>query len=130
MNAGFIGVPGAPGKTGILVSGGQLGQPITNTGTIAGTVAAIDVSGASAATTIMQSAGTIMGAIKLSANADTLTVNGGTILGDIVGAGTSDTVTIAPTNNANNTFTYANTISGAGAIKSRRAPISRLRHKA
>ena len=116
VNAGFIGVPGAPGKTGILVSGGQLSQPITNTGTIAGTVAAIDVSGASAATTIMQSAGTIMGAIKLSANADTLTVNGGTIVGDIVGAGTSDTVTIAPTNNANNTFTYANTISGVGAI--------------
>jgi len=116
VNAGFIGTPGAPGPTGILVSGGQLSQPIVNTGTIAGTTAAIDVSGAGAATTITQSSGLIQGAIKLSANADVLTINGGTIAGDIVGGGTSDTVNIAPTNNANNIFTYANTLSGVGTI--------------
>ena len=34
------------------------------------------------------------------------------IIGDIVGAGTTDTVNIDPVNNANNTFTYGNTISG------------------
>ncbi|MBV9137287.1 MAG: hypothetical protein JO357_09530, partial [Hyphomicrobiales bacterium] len=65
VNAGFIGTPGAPGPTGILVSGGRLSQPIVNTGTIAGTVAATDVSGATAATTITQSSGAIQGAIKL-----------------------------------------------------------------
>ncbi|MBV9181238.1 MAG: autotransporter domain-containing protein, partial [Acidobacteria bacterium] len=116
VNAGFIGAPGNPGPIGILVSGGQLSQPIVNTGTIAGTVAAIDVSGATAATTITQSSGTIQGAIKLSANADVLNINGGTIAGDIVGGGTSDTVNIAPTNNANNIFTYGNTLSGVGTI--------------
>src|SRR5580704_860600 len=106
----------SPGRREFSFRGGQLSQPIVNTGTIAGTVAAIDVSGASAATTIIQSSGAIMGAIKLSTNADVLTINGGTIAGDIVGAGTSDTVNIAPTNNANGTFTYANTISGVGTI--------------
>ena len=115
-NAGFIGVPGTPQATGILVSGGQLSQPITNTGTIAGTTAAIDVSNAAAAATIVQSAGTILGAIKLSANADVLTINGGTIAGNITGQGTSDTVNIASANNANDTFLYANTISGIGTI--------------
>ncbi|MBV9519579.1 MAG: autotransporter domain-containing protein [Hyphomicrobiales bacterium] len=45
-----------------------------------------------------------------------LTINGGTIAGDITGAGTSDTVNIAPTNNANNIFSYANTLSGVGTI--------------
>jgi outer membrane autotransporter protein len=115
-NAGFIGVPGTPQPTGILVSGGQLSQPITNTGTIAGTTASVDVSKAAAATSIIQSAGTIMGAIKLSPHADTLTINGGTILGDITGTGASGTVMIAPTNNADNTFTYANTLSGVATI--------------
>ncbi|MBV9754543.1 MAG: hypothetical protein JO188_18635 [Hyphomicrobiales bacterium] len=116
VNAGFIGAPGNPGSTGILVSGGQLSQPIVNTGTIAGTVAAIDVSGASAATTITQSSGAIQGAIKLSANADVLTINGGTIAGDIIGEGTSDTVIIAPVGNPNDTFIYGNTISGISTI--------------
>jgi fibronectin-binding autotransporter adhesin len=118
VNQGFIGnlaLPG-PSKTGILVSGGSLSGPIVNTGTIAGTVAAIDVSGATGPTTITQSAGTITGAIKLSVKADTLTINGGTIFGDIVGAGTSDTLTIDPVNNANNVFTYGNTISGIATI--------------
>ena len=118
VNQGFIGnlkLPG-PSQTGILVSGGSLSGPIVNTGTIAGTVAAIDISGAAGPTTITQSAGTITGAIKLSANADTLTVNGGNIFGDIVGAGTSDTLTIDPVNNANGTFTYGNTISGVATI--------------
>jgi fibronectin-binding autotransporter adhesin len=118
VNQGFIGnlaLPG-PSKTGILVSGGSLSGPIVNTGTIAGTVAAIDVSGATGRTTITQSVGTITGAIKLSANADALTINGGAIFGDIVGAGTSDTLVIDPVNNANGTFTYENTISGIATI--------------
>ncbi|MBV8448167.1 MAG: autotransporter domain-containing protein, partial [Hyphomicrobiales bacterium] len=79
-------------------------------------VAAIDVSGATGATMITQSSGTISGAIKLSGNADTLTVNGGNIFGDIVGMGTRDTLSVDPTNNANNIFSYGNTISGIAAI--------------
>ena len=116
VNQGFIGnlkLPG-PSKTGILVSNGSLSGPIVNTGTIAGTVSAIDVTGANGPTTIMQAQGTISGAIKLSTHSDILTINGGVIDGDIMGAGTSDTVNIAPTN-ANNTFTYGNTLSGVGA---------------
>ena len=118
VNLGFIGnlkLPG-PSTTGILISGGSVNQGIINVGTIAGTVAAIDVSGATGPTAIKQGAGTISGAIKLSANADTLTINGGSVVGDIVGAGTTDTVNVDPVNNANNIFTYANTISGIGAI--------------
>jgi len=114
INAGFIGVPGTPAKTGILVSGGQLSQPITNTGTIAGTVAAINVLFATTSTTINQNAGSIMGNILIQ-HGDVLNINGGTIQGDIMGAGVS-TVNIAPTNNANDTFTYDNTISGVNMI--------------
>jgi fibronectin-binding autotransporter adhesin len=112
INAGFIGVPGTAAKTGILVSGGELSQPITNTGTIAGTLAAIDLSNATASTTINQNAGSIVGAIKLSQHADVLNINGGMIQGDIIGLSDTNIVNIAPTNDANDTFTYGNTISG------------------
>jgi fibronectin-binding autotransporter adhesin len=70
---------------------------IANSGTITGTGGtAIDVSGANNAITINQTAGTINGAIKLSANADVLNIIGGTINGNIVGSGALDTVNFGP----------------------------------
>ena len=50
------------------------GAGIVNSGNITGTAAAIDPSGAKSAVTIDQVAGTIAGAIKLSAKADTFNI--------------------------------------------------------
>jgi hypothetical protein len=101
--------------TGILVSGGStVTGGITNSGNLTGIHAAIDLTGEGSATMISQTAGTITGAIKLSANADILTVTGGAIAGNIVGEGSSDTVDFAL--GAGNTFSYSNTISGVNAV--------------
>ncbi|HLH89295.1 MAG TPA: autotransporter domain-containing protein [Xanthobacteraceae bacterium] len=103
-NAGTI-----VGLTGIHVTGGVTfvgGAAIVNSGNITGTGGtAIDVSAASSPVTIDQNAGTISGAIRLSANADVLDVSGGVIAGNIVGQGSSDTVNFSP--GAGNTFTFA-----------------------
>ena len=94
------------GATGILVQSGAsfAGAAIVNTGIITGTTAAIDVSAATSAVTIDQAAGTIGGAINLSANADVLNVTGGAINGNVVGQGSADTINFAL---GTRTFTYA-----------------------
>ena len=133
VNLGFIGnlkLPG-PSTTGILISGGSVNQGIINVGTIAGTVAAIDVSGATGPTAIKQGAGTISGAIKLSANADTLTINGGSVVGDIVGAGTTDTAERRPGQQRQQHFHLRQyDLRDRPRSTSRRTPIWRSRHKA
>ena len=95
------------GATGILITGGVTfgaGGAIVNSGTITGTGGtAIDVSGASSAMTIDQTAGLVSGAIKLSANADQLDISGGAIAGNITGSGTHDTINF---NLGSGTFTY------------------------
>ena len=107
-------------KTGIVVGGSStVSGGITNTGSITGTGGtAIDLTtvngGEGAATTINQQAGTITGAILLSALADTVNVTGGAIAGNIVGQGSSNTVNFAL--GAGNTFTYSNAISGVNAV--------------
>ena len=62
--------------------------------------------------TIDQNAGTMSGAILLSANADVLNINGGTIVGNIVGLGSSDTVNFQTggTYTDTNTFTHINQV--------------------
>jgi uncharacterized protein with beta-barrel porin domain len=101
-------------KTGIMVTGGSTVDSITNSGSLTGTTAAIDVTGEGAATTINQQAGTITGNILLSALADTVNITGGALSGNIVGQGSSNTVNFAP--GAGNTFTYANAITGVNAV--------------
>ena len=95
------------GATGILITEGVTfgaGGAIVNSGTVTGTGGtAIDVSGASSAMTIDQTAGLVSGAIKLSANADQLNISGGAIAGNIVGAGTQDTINF---NLGSGTFSY------------------------
>ena len=69
-------------KTGVNILAGVTfggGAAIVNSGTISGSATALDVSSASSAVTIDQTAGLIAGAIKLSANADVLNISGGTI---------------------------------------------------
>ncbi len=101
-NAGTI-----TAKTGIRIGAGvgfAAGGAIVNSGNISGSTAAIDVSAATSPVTINQNAGTVAGAIKLSANADALNVAGGAIIGNIVGAGIKDTINFAL---GSGTFTYA-----------------------
>jgi uncharacterized protein with beta-barrel porin domain len=92
---------------GIVIESGVTfapGSAIVNSGTIIGSIAAIDVSQATSPVTIDQTGGLIAGAINLSSNADVLNVSGGTINGNIVGQGTSDTINFAL--GAGHTFTY------------------------
>ena len=115
VNQGFIGnlkLPG-PSKTGILVSNGSLSGPIVNTGTIAGTVSAIDVTGANGPTSDHARAGHDQ---RRHQAFDPFRCPHHQWRRDlqIVGAGTNDKVNIAPTN-SDNTFTYGNTLSGVGA---------------
>jgi uncharacterized protein with beta-barrel porin domain len=79
------------------------GGAIVNSGTIIGSVSAIDVSAATSPVTINQQAGLISGQILLSANADVVNISGGTISGNIVGHGSADTINFAL---ASGTFTY------------------------
>jgi uncharacterized protein with beta-barrel porin domain len=95
-------------KTGILIGSGVTfagGAAIVNSGNITGSTAgaAIDVSGASSAVTIDQTAGTITGTIKLSSHADVLNISGGSIAGNIIGSGTQDVINF---NLGSGTFTY------------------------
>jgi uncharacterized protein with beta-barrel porin domain len=85
-------------KTGIAVSAGvgfAPGSAIVNSGTIIGSVAAIDVSRATSPITIDQTGGLISGAIKLSPNADVLNVSGGTINGQITSLSTASTLNLS-----------------------------------
>jgi hypothetical protein len=122
-NAGTI-TPGKQANVGDLtvtialtVLGSTIGGGIANSGTInansSGSSAfAINITGSTVSGGIANS-----GTIKATSGASQAIglFLSGDIFGDIVGAGTSDTVTIDPTNNANNVFTYGNTISGVGA---------------
>jgi uncharacterized protein with beta-barrel porin domain len=97
-------------KTGIAVNGGAVVTGgITNTGNLSGGVAAINLTGEGAATTINQMGGTITGAIRLSTLGDTVNVTGGAIKGDIVGQGSNSTLNFAL---GAGTFTYANSFTG------------------
>ena len=89
-NAGKI-----TGATGIVIQSGVTfagGAAIVNSGTITGSVIAINASTASSAVTIDQNAGTIAGNVLLSLHADVMTIAGGTVAGNIVGSGSSDTL--------------------------------------
>mgnify|MGYP005811132747 CR=1 FL=1 len=99
-NAGTI-----SGAVGIFIGGGVSfsGGAIYNSGTIIGTTAAIDASGATSPVTIDQTGGLISGAIKLSNNADVVNISGGTISGNIIGQGSSNTLNF---NLGSGTFTY------------------------
>jgi uncharacterized protein with beta-barrel porin domain len=108
-NAGTItGAAAAIGiGAGVTFAGGAA---IVNSGILTGTGGtAIDTSNATSAVTIDQTAGTINGAIKLSANADVVNISGGNIAGNIVGQGASDTITFNP--GSGNTFTYGSAYS-------------------
>ncbi|MDR3464787.1 MAG: autotransporter domain-containing protein [Xanthobacteraceae bacterium] len=87
------------------------GGAIVNTGTIAGSIAAIDLTAATMPVTIDQQAGLISGAILLSSNADVLNISGGSIAGSILGHGTADTVNFAL---GSGTFTYGAAYSFSG----------------
>jgi len=82
-------------RTGIFLrTGGTIAGTIQNTGTVTGTTAAVDISGDSAATTVDQNAGAMLGAVKLSAShADLMAVNGGLLDGQVTG-GTSTTLKV------------------------------------
>jgi uncharacterized protein with beta-barrel porin domain len=110
-NAGTI-----TAQTGIRIGAGVtfFGGAIINTGTITGTNAAIDVSGMTTAITILQAAGTLNGAVKLSTNIDVFDITGGIVNGNIVGAGTHDTVNFNP--GAGNTFTYNSNFTGISHV--------------
>jgi uncharacterized protein with beta-barrel porin domain len=116
--AGAISNAGAiSGANGIVIGSGvtfAAGSDIINSGSITGTTAAIDVSAATSPVTIDQQAGTINGAILLSASGDTLNIAGGIVNGDVVGQAASGTVNIAP--GAGNAFVFANTIAGVAAV--------------
>ena len=106
FSGGITNTGSLTGNTGIVVTGGAtFSGAVANSGDITGTGGtAIDVSGAPSAMTINQTAGTISGAIKLSAFADNLNIGGGVINGNIIGSGTTDTVNFAL---GGGTFTYA-----------------------
>ena len=105
-----------------------MNQGIINVGTIAGTVAAIDVSGATGPTAIKQGAGTISGAIKLSAMPTRSPSDGGSVVGDIVGAGTTDTVNVD--RSTTQPFHLRQHDPGIGAINIASNANWRSRHKA
>jgi uncharacterized protein with beta-barrel porin domain len=90
------------------------GSAIVNSGILAGSAAAIDVSHATSPVVIEQTGGAINGAIKLSSNADVLTISGGTINGNIIGAGSHDTINFSP--GAGNSFTYADSFTGINQV--------------
>jgi outer membrane autotransporter protein len=100
--------------SGIVIDSGVTFAPnaaIVNSGTITGTISAIDASAATSPVIIDQIGGSISGAIKLSAFADTLNVSGGTIVGNIVGQGASNTLNFAM---GSGTFTYGNAYGFSG----------------
>ncbi|MHB8736892.1 MAG: beta strand repeat-containing protein, partial [Terriglobales bacterium] len=113
---GLLKATGTAIKSTVAVGGG-----ISNAGTIAGATA-IDLTGVASgagATAITQSGGLIVGAIKLSTNADTLTITGASsIQGDITGQGSATVLTVAA--GSGNSFAYGgatgNTISGVSTI--------------
>ena len=70
----------ATGKTGIgIQSASPIGGGITNTGTISGSSPRSTFRGDGGPTVVNQAGGALIGAVKLSANADVLNFSGGTI---------------------------------------------------
>jgi uncharacterized protein with beta-barrel porin domain len=110
-NSGTI---AAGSHIGILISNlnTTFSGAINNSGSISSTVTAIDVSGANNAITINQTAGSISGAVKLSANADVFNITGGTVVGDVVGQGAG---TLNFNLGANTTYTDSNVFTGLSA---------------
>lgn len=113
--AGNISNSGAiTAQTGIAVGANVTfapGAAIINSGTITGSVAAIDASNASSAVTIKQTGGLISGAILLSSYADQLNISGGTIAGNIVGRGSGNTINFTL---GSGVFTYGSAYSFTG----------------
>jgi uncharacterized protein with beta-barrel porin domain len=108
---GIIAGTGIVIQSGVTFSGGA----VVNTGSITGGHGtAIDASAATSAVTIDQNAGTITGAIKLSANADFLNINGGTIAGNITGLGSLDTVNFQL--GSGTTYTDSNNFTGINQV--------------
>ncbi len=104
-------------QTGIVINStvSRFSGAIANSGTISGTGGvAIDVSQASNAITINQSAGLIAGNVNLSAFGDTFNITGGAVAGDIFGPGASGAVNFAP--GEGNSFVYLNTIAGVDSV--------------
>jgi fibronectin-binding autotransporter adhesin len=136
--AGFGGTIVNSGTIAGLISGSTRGYgigiqfinghgTITNSGLIQGSTVGIDMQFADAASTVNQTAGTIMGgpfngccgaAIQLSLHKDIVNITGGTILGDIRGgnnnAGTGNIVNVNM--GAGSTFTYAGQILNVGVV--------------
>jgi outer membrane autotransporter protein len=101
-NSGTIsGVDGIAVESGVSFA---TGSAIVNSGTLIGTISAINALNATSPVTIDQEAGLISGAIKLSTSADVVNISGGTINGNIIGQGASDTINFVP--GAGNRFTY------------------------
>jgi uncharacterized protein with beta-barrel porin domain len=107
INSNFI-----SSQTGIKIGPDVIGAVVVNTGTVVGTVAAIDTSLNTSPAAIDQQGGLLSGKIMLSTNADVLNVSGGSIAGNIVGAGSSNTIDFGL--GAGNTFTYGSTFSLTG----------------
>jgi uncharacterized protein with beta-barrel porin domain len=116
-NTGTITASGASGAAirlsgSILDFGGFVpgANVITNTGTIAGSMVAVDTTG-TLDTTLNAEGGAIVGAVHM-ANSDSLIVSGGTIRGDVSGPATL--VIDFPTGSV---FAYANSISNVGTVR-------------
>jgi uncharacterized protein with beta-barrel porin domain len=136
--AGFGGTIVNSGTIAGLISGSTRGYgigiqfinghgTITNSGLIQGSTVGIDMQFADAASTINQTAGTIMGgtfngscggAIQLSSHKDIVNISGGSIIGDIRGgnnnAGTGNIVNVNM--GSGNTFSYAGQILNVGVV--------------
>jgi len=93
FSGGITNMGSISANTGILVgSVGAFDGHIVNAGTISGTVAAIDLSGATVALTVDQNGGLLSGDVKLSTNGDMLNVRGGTINGNIIDQNATGTI--------------------------------------
>ena len=87
----------ATGKTAIgiqLQANSTITGGITNTGTITGATAAIDLSQATVATTITQQGGALNGNVNLSPNGDTFNFTGGVLNGTLADVSGQNTGTV------------------------------------
>ncbi|HLJ63628.1 MAG TPA: hypothetical protein VKT70_05950, partial [Stellaceae bacterium] len=117
VNSGTIAATGGEG-VGILVSNATIVGGITNSGTLTGSTAAIDLSHANGATTILETGG-VLGAVNFSNFGDTLTATGGTLTGAIAG-GSGPGAANEAVNVPSGTFT----LSSSGAIGTPLLPVA------